>query len=105
MASTVGLAAGTIGLCVAVLTIGNPSLLGELGWLLLILFGTAVACAGLGFGIGAFSLRLRDNYLPANLTISLMLVLCGIIAPVGSLPHAAQLGARVLPLTSCIEVG
>jgi ABC-2 type transport system permease protein len=64
---------------------------------------TVFSCTGLGMVLGSIGLRARDVFFASNLMYFLMLLLCGVNVPIGSLPGWMQAIGRSLPLTHGIE--
>lgn len=60
---------------------------------------TALATACFGVALGALGLRIRDPYLLSNLAGSALLLFCGVVAPVSTLPGWLGAVSRCLPLT------
>ncbi len=78
---------------------------GSLGALLVTMAIGAFATVGLGFMLGAVSLRYRNVGVTANLAAAAMLIFCGVNIPRGSLPEGMQVVGDLLPLTRTIEAG
>ncbi|MFI6346788.1 ABC transporter permease [Streptomyces sp. NPDC050560] len=75
---------------------GNPGAV-----LLLLVLGTA-ACSGLGL-LMAGTLRAEATLAAANLVFLLLLVGCGVLAPLDKFPDGAQSVLRLLPLSALCD--
>lgn len=89
-------------------TVGTVMLDVSIGWdqvpaLAAVVGVTVCACTGLGMVLGSIGLRLRDVFFASNLAYFLMLLLCGVNVPVGSLPGWMQAISERLPLTHGIR--
>jgi ABC-2 type transport system permease protein len=73
--------------------------------LALVVVCSATACTALGLVVGAVGLRARDVLFSANLVYFLMLLFCGVNAPLDALPGWMQAVGRALPLTHGIQAG
>ncbi len=78
---------------------------GSLGALLVTMAVGAFATLGLGFMLGAISLRYRNVGVTANLVSAAMLIFCGVNLPRETLPQWMQSVGDVLPVTRTIEAG
>lgn len=98
------------GLLTSVVMLGLGHLVGGLrvpaaGWppLLLAMLATAVASSTFGLALGAIGLRGRDALVLANMSVYLMLLLCGIVVPVAELSGPLRAASAVLPMTHGVQ--
>ncbi|MEU6669812.1 ABC transporter permease [Streptomyces sp. NPDC046727] len=71
--------------------------------LVLVLLATSTSCGAFGLVIGAIGLRTRQAPLIGNLTLNLMLLLCGVNIPLTVLPPVLQVLGKAMPMTYGIE--
>jgi ABC-type multidrug transport system permease subunit len=74
-----------------------------LALMLPVLVASTLSGSCLGIALTELGLRLRDPYLLPNLAMTLLLLLCGIVAPVRSLPFGLNLISLILPLTHAAQ--
>lgn len=67
--------------------------------LLLVLFVTGFAVSGFGVALVSFAVRLTDPFTMTNLAAYALTVLCGVVAPLSTLPPWLAVLARAFPLT------
>jgi ABC-2 type transport system permease protein len=90
-----------LGLGAAVADVRLPA--EQIGPLLAALLATASSCSAFGLIIGAIGLVTRESTLVANLTLYLLLLLCGVNIPSAILPTWAAALGRMLPTAHGIE--
>jgi len=64
---------------------------------------TVTSCTALGMLLGSIGLRARDVFFASNLVYFLMLLVCGVNFPAGTLPAWMQAIGDAVPLTHGIE--
>lgn len=70
---------------------------------LLVVLVNAGTSAAMAIGLNAIAIRMRDPYTITNLAGYGVTLLCGVVAPVGTLPGWLRGLAQVLPLTDSVE--
>ena len=71
--------------------------------LILVLFVNGFAVSIFSVALGSFAVRLKDPLTITNLAGYALTVLCGVVAPLSTLPSWLQVLARALPLTEGIS--
>jgi ABC-2 type transport system permease protein len=66
---------------------------------------TSFACTGLGLATAGVALRVRETAVLSNIAFGILLIFCGVNAPLSSLPGWMAAIANWLPLTHGIEAG
>lgn len=71
--------------------------------LLLVLAVASASCTGLGFAMGALTLRIREGAVVGNVVFCILLIFAGVNVALDQLPGWMAAVGRVLPLTHSIE--
>lgn len=100
-----GLVMAVIGLSVSLAITGQAFNLSQWAGIPAVLLVASLSSVGVGYALGAVSLRMRDSLLLANVAEYALPLLTGIVAPVSALPGGLEYVARLIPLTHAIEAG
>jgi ABC-2 type transport system permease protein len=98
-----GLLSSAVGFVAGFLLLGFRMPLAALPALAATVTLTAVSCAMFGLALGSVGLRVRDLWVGSNLSVNLMVLLCGGIVPPAALPGWLAAIGRALPLTHGIQ--
>lgn len=103
LSSFLGVTTALIGLLLVAVFFRADLHLDTLALMLPVLVAATLSGSCLGIALSELGLRLRDPYLLSNLAMTLLLLLCGIVAPTRSLPFGLHLISLVLPLTHAAQ--
>jgi len=103
--AALGLVTAAVGLVAPLAIVGAPAALG--GWMAIALsmLSTAAAAIGVGYVVGALSLRLRDSLALANAAEYVLPLFAGAVSPLSTMPTPLAWAASCLPLSHVIEAG
>lgn len=71
--------------------------------LVLVIAVSSFSCTGLGLLLAAVALRVREVAVLVNVLYGIMLIFCGVVAPLSTLPTWMRVIANGLPITHGIE--
>jgi len=94
-----GFAVSLFGLIAGALVLGVSLPVSSLPLLAVVLAVSAFACTGLGLLTASISLRVRQSAVLSNIIMGLLLIFCGVNAPLSTLPGWMSSIANWLPLT------
>lgn len=100
-----GLVMAAVGLVFSLTVTGQSFNFSQWTAIPLVLVVASLGSVGVGYALGAVSLRMRDSLLLANIAEYALPLLAGVVAPVTALPGGLDLVARLIPLTHAIEAG
>ena len=94
-----GFVVSLFALTVGAFILGVSLPLSVLPLLAVVLAVSAFACTGLGLVTAGIALRVRETAVVSNVIFGLLLIFCGVNAPLSSLPRWMAMVANWLPLT------
>jgi ABC-2 type transport system permease protein len=94
-----GFAVSLLALLVGAIVLGVSLPGSSLPLLAIVVAVSAFACTGLGLVTAALALRVRETAVMSNLVFGVLLIFCGVNAPLSSLPRWMAAVADWLPLT------
>lgn len=100
-----GLLSASLGLVVSLTATGQSFDSSQWAAIPAVLAIASLGSMGLGYALGAVSLRMRDSLLLANIAGYALPLFTGVVAPVGAMPWGLEYVARLIPATHAIAAG
>jgi ABC-2 type transport system permease protein len=105
LVTAIGTIAGVVTTVVALSIAGEQLPLESWAAVTLVLLLASASAIGLGFLLGAVSLRLSDSLLLANVAEYALPLICGAVAPLSVFPNALAACLRWIPPAGAVEAG